>query len=79
MEDVLRADYGDAAQKALNDAARAKSKPSSTVSDRRYPPSPASPVREFHIRFLFRENPNLTPPRARMPRPAGPEGARAGA
>ena len=48
MEDVLRADYGDAAQKALNDAARAKSKPSSTVSDRRYPPSPASPVLNPH-------------------------------
>ena len=32
MEDVLRADYGDAAQKAVNDAARAKSKPSNAVS-----------------------------------------------
>jgi hypothetical protein len=32
MEDVLRADYGDAAQKAVNVAARAKSKPSNAVS-----------------------------------------------
>ena len=55
MEDVLRADYGDAAQKAVNDAARAKSKPSNAVSGPRYPQSPSQPLPNLHL-FLFRES-----------------------
>ena len=77
MEDVLRADYGDAAQKAVNDAARAKSKPSNAVSGPRYPQSPLPNLHPFYSENL--DNPDgRTPDSAPRPRRiSGPKGARA--